>query len=174
MKYIRFLESTIKLRSNHSISEYKNIVNDSELRNNKSQFFNTEVNFKTALMFFINFENTISLSRSTSQSENQNKFINESLNNIFKVILKPSKNWWIQLSTEYFLPNLDEKSENYTFMDATIRYRPNNKKIELSLIAKNLFNETNFEQIQTSDFSTNIYRTNILPRYCLLSLTYDF
>lgn len=174
MKYIRFLESTIKLRSNYSISRYKNIVNDSELRNNKSQFFNTELNFKTALMFFINFENTIGLSRSTSQSDNQNEFINESLNNVFKVILKPSKKWWIQLSTEYFLPSLDEKSENYTFMDATVRYRPNNKKIEFSLIAKNLFNETNFEQIQTSDFSTNIYRTNILPRYCLLSLTYDF
>jgi len=37
-KYIPFLESTIKLSSNYSISEYKNIVNNSELRNNKSQY----------------------------------------------------------------------------------------------------------------------------------------
>jgi len=173
-KYIPFLESTIKLSSNYSISEYKNIVNNSELRNNKSQFLDTKLFMKTAFDGFINFENTVNLSKSISESDNSNQFINESLNNVFKIILKPTKKWFILLSSDYFLPNRNQKEENYVFLDATLRYRPKNKKIEFNLTAKNLLNETNFEQVQVSDFSTNIYRTNILPRYYLLNMTYIF
>ncbi|MBL4938891.1 MAG: TonB-dependent receptor [Lutibacter sp.] len=81
---------------------------------------------------------------------------------------------FILLSSDYFLPNREKKSENYTFLDASLRYRPKNKQLEFNFTAKNLLNEANFEQIQTSDFSTNIYRTNILPRYYLLNMTYNF
>ncbi len=173
-KYIPFLESTIKLSSNYSISEYKNIVNNSELRNNKSQFLNTKIFIKTAFDGFLNFENTINLSKSISENENSNQFVNESLNNTFKIILKPNKKWFVLLSSDYFLPNRINKTENYLFLDASIRYRPKNKNFEFNFVAKNLLNEDNFEQIQTSDFSTNIYSTNILPRYYLLNLTYNF
>ena len=173
-KYITFLESTIKLSSNYSISKYKNIVNNSELRNNKNQFIDTKVFIKTAFDGFINFENTINLSKSISENENSNQFSNESLNNTFKIIVKPAKKWFILLSSDYFLPNRENKSEEYVFLDASIRYRPKNKKFEFNFVARNLLNENNFEQIQTSDFSTNIYRTNILPRYYLLNITYNF
>jgi hypothetical protein len=173
-KYIPFLESTFKLSSNYSISEYKNIVNNSELRNSKTQFLSAKLFAKTAFDGVINFENTINLSKSISENENSNQFINESLNNTFKIILKPSKKWFVLLSSDYFLPNRENKSENHIFLDATIRYRPKNKKIELNFTAKNLMNEDNFEQIQTSDFSTNIYRTNILSRYYLLNMSYSF
>jgi hypothetical protein len=173
-KYIPFLESTIKLSSNYSISEYKNIVNNSELRNNKSQFLNTKLFMKTAFDGFINFENTVNLSKSISESDDSNQFINESLNNVFKIILKPTKKWFVLFSSDYFLPNRENESENYMFLDASIRYRPKNKKFEFNFVAKNLLNEDNFEQVQTSDFSTNIYRTNILPRYYLLNMTYNF
>lgn len=173
-KYISFLESTIKISSNYSISQYKNILNNSSLRNNKNKFLNTKIFFKTAFDGFINFENTVIFSKSISKSENSNEFINESFNNTFKIILKPAKKWFILLSSDYFSPNREKKSENYVFIDASLRYRPKNKKIEFNFTAKNLLNEDNFEQIQTSDFSTNIYRTNILPRYYLLNMTYNF
>lgn len=173
-KYIPFLESTVKLTSNYSISQYKNIINNSELRNNIGQFLNTKLFVKTAFDGFINFENSIDLAKSISESEASNQFINESFNNTFKVILKPSKKWFVLFSSDYFLPNKKKKSENYIFLDATLRYSPKNKRLEFNFTAKNLLNEDNFEQIQTSDFSTNIYRTNILPRYYLLNVTYNF
>ncbi len=75
-KYIPFLESTMKLSSNYSISEYKNIINNSELRNNKSQFLDTKLFIKTAFDGFVNFENTVNLSKSISENENSNQFIN--------------------------------------------------------------------------------------------------
>jgi len=173
-KYIPFLESTIKLSSNYSISEYKNSINNSELRNNKSQFLYTKLFAKTALDGFINFENTINLTESISKSKNSNKFTNRYLNNRFAIILKPAKKWFVLLSSDYFLPNRENTSEDYIFLDASIRHRPKNKKFEFNFVAKNLLNEDNFEQIQTSDFSTNIYSTNILPRYFLFNVSYNF
>lgn len=173
-KYIPLIDSTIKLSSNYSISEYKNIINSSELRNNKGQFLNVKLYFKTAFDGFFNFTNTFNFSKSISQSENSNQFTNESLNYTFKVVLKPSKKWFVLFSSDYFLPNRDNKSESYLFLDATLRYKPKNKNFEFNFVAKNLLNENNFEQIQTSDFSTSIYRSNILPRYYLLNIMYNF
>ena len=173
-KYIPFLESTIKLSSNYSVSKYKNIVNNSELRNNKGQFLESKLFMKTAFDGFINFENTLNFSKSISESNSSTSFSNESLNNVFKIILRPAKKWFMLLSANYFLPNRKNKSENYTFVDASIRYRPKNKKIEFNFVARNLLNKDNFEQIRTTDFSTILYRTNILPRYYLLNVTYNF
>ncbi len=173
-KYIPFLESTIKLSSNYSVSKYKNIVNNSELRNNKGQFLESKLFMKTAFDGFINFENTLNFLKSISESNSSTSFSNESLNNVFKIILRPAKKWFMLLSADYFLPNRKNKSENYTFVDVSIRHRPKNKKIEFNFVARNLLNKDNFEQIRTTDFSTILYRTNILPRYYLLNVTYNF
>ena len=173
-KYIPFIESTVKLSSNYSISQYKNIVNNSEIRNNKRQFLSTKLFIKTAFDGFVNFENTFSYSKSISQNENTNRFINESLNNTFKIILKPTKKWFVLLSSDYSLPNREIKTGDYVFLDASIRYRPKNDKFEFNFVARNLLNEDNFEQIRTSDFSKDIYRTNILPKHYLLNITYSF
>ena len=43
-----------------------------------------------------------------------------------------------------------------------------------SVDSLNLFNEDNFEQVQTSDISTTIFRSNLLPTYFLLNLTWNF
>ncbi len=174
IKYIPFMESTVKLNSNYSILKYKNIVNNSELRNNKSQFVNTELFIKTAFDGFINFENTLNVSNYISENENSQQFTNQSLKNTFKIIVKPFKRWNVLITSDYFLPNTKNKSENYTFLDTSIRYRPKNKKFEFSIIAKNLLNEDNLEQIQTSDFSTSRYRTSILPRYYLMKVSFNF
>ena len=173
-KYIPFLASTIKLSSNYSISKYKNILNNSELRNNKSQFLNTKIFIKTAFDGFINFENILNLSKSISASEDSNQFTNRSLNNSFKIILKPAKKWFVLLSWDYFLPDTEDNLKKYNFLDTTLRYKPRNKKFEFNITAKNILDENNFEQIQTSDFSTNIFRTNILPRYFMINMMFNF
>ncbi len=173
-KYIPFLESTLKLNTMYSISEYKNIVNNSALRNNKNKIFNGNLSIKTAFDGFIDFENTLDFLQSVSENENNNAFVNKSLSNNFIIKLKPSRRWSAVLSSNYFLPSIDNKAEEYIFLDASIRYKPKNEKIVFNFITKNLLNEDSFEQIQISDFSTSIYRINILPRYYLLSMRYNF
>jgi hypothetical protein len=173
-KYIPSFQSTVRLKSDYSVSNYKNIVNNSDLRNNKNQFFSTELFMKTAFDSKINFENVFRYKTNKSQSENSESFTNETVNNTFKIIAKPNKNLFILLSSDYFLPNTKKTNENYLFLDATLRFTPNSKKFELNVIAKNILNKTNFIQIQTTDYSTSSFQSNLLTRYFMLSISYSF
>jgi len=78
------------------------------------------------------------------------------------------------LTSEYFLPNLDQLENNYWFLSGNIRFRPKNKKWQYHLSAKNLLNIQNFEQIQVNDFSSSLYQSSILPRHFLIQGSYNF
>ncbi|WP_245539745.1 outer membrane beta-barrel family protein [Psychroflexus tropicus] len=173
-KYIPFTESTLKLTSNYSLSNFRNIVNNSDLRQNQNQFLSNSFFWKTAFEMPVNFENTFTYQYSESKSENQSAFINKSWQNTFKVIFKPSKKWFFIISSDYYLPNTEQSDEQFFFLDATIRHRPKSKKWGASFTMRNITNENNFEQVQTSDISTTIFRSNLLPRYFLLNLTWNF
>lgn len=173
-KYIPILESTLRLTSNYSLSGFINIVNNSDLRQNRNQFVSNSFFWKTALEIPVNFENTFTYQYSNSKNENQSAFVNNSWQNTFKVIVKPNKKLFVILSSDYFLPNTEDSDQNFSFFDATLRYKPSGKKWEASFVTKNLTNEANFEQVQTSDISTTTFRSNLLPRYFLINLNWSF
>ncbi|WP_394906487.1 hypothetical protein [uncultured Mesonia sp.] len=173
-KYIPFIESTLKLKSNYILSNFRNIVNNSDLRQNENQFLSNSFFWKTAFEIPLNFENTFSYRYSNSKSENQSAFINKSWQNTFKIILKPNRKWFVILSSDYYLPNTKQSDEQFFFLDATLRHRPKSKKWDASFTMRNITNENNFEQVQTSDISTTIFRSNLLPRYFLLNLSWNF
>jgi len=173
-KYIPFVESTIKLTSNYSISNFRNIVNNSDLRQNQNQFLSNSFFWKTAFEMPVNFENNFTYEYSKSKNENQLAFINKSWKYNFKAILKPTKRWFFIVSSDYYLPDTEQSDNQFFFLDATLRHTPKNKKWEARLEVRNITDENNFEQIQTSDISTTVYRSNLLPRYFLLNLTWNF
>lgn len=173
-KYIPFLESTLKITSNYSISNFRNVVNNSDLRQNRSQLLSNSFFWKTAFDIPVNFENTFSYQYSISKSEDQSAFVNKSWQNNSKIILKPTKRWFVILSSDYYLPNTNQSDQHFLFFDTTLRYKPKNKSWDASLTMRNITNENNFEQVQTSDISTTIFRSNLLPRYFLLNLTWGF
>lgn len=173
-KYIPFIESTITLTSNYSLSNFRNIVNNSDLRQNQNQFWSNSFFCKTAFEIPVNFENIFTYQYSNSKSENQSAFINKSWQNTFKVIVKPNKKWFLIISSDYYLPNTDQSDEQFLFLDATLRHRPKSKKWGASFTMRNITNENNFEQVQTSDISTTIFRSNLLSRYYLINLTWNF
>lgn len=171
-KYLPIIESTVRLSSDLSISNYKNIVNNSDLRNNKFQNLTSELFFKTAFDIKINFENQFKFFQSISKSEGSEQFQNKSIQNTFKIILKPSKKWFVLLSSDYYIPTLDKK-DKYIFLDASIRFTPN-KIYEVNFYAKNILNKKMFSQIETSDYSTTIFQSNLIQRYYMLNVNYNF
>jgi hypothetical protein len=173
-KYIDTLESTFKLTSQYSLSNYRNVVNNSDLRQNQRQLFSTTFFWKTAFDVSINFENSLSLEYSNSKNENQPAFTNTAFQNISKVILKPSNNLFIIFSSDYYLPDLSQRDLNFTFLDATMRYRPKSKKWDISFLLRNLANQENFFQVETTDISTVIFRSTLLPMHFLLNYKFNF
>lgn len=173
-KYIPFFKSTIKWSSMYSNNKYKNGVNFSDLRSNESSLFNNKFFLKTSLDLPLNFENEINLISSVTKTEDDLEFMNNSLNNSFRIIFKPIKSLSGTFSADYYLPNTKVKNENYLFLDTRFDYKPKDKNWELSFTAQNITNENIFQQIHTTDVSINLYRNNILPRFFLINFRYEF
>lgn len=173
-KYVSYIKSKIQLKTNYAISNYKNIVNNSNLRQNRSQFLSSTFFLKTAFDLPVNFENKFSYQYSNSKTQNQSTFINQSLQNTFNIAFKPLNKWLFVLSSDYYIPNTEKINEQFLFIDATLRHKPKSKKWSASFTMRNISNENNFEQVQTSDISTTIFRSNLLPQYFLLNLTWNF
>jgi hypothetical protein len=168
-KYITQIESNLKLIFNFTDADYINFLNNSDQRQNNSKMLEITLFNKSAYDGLFNYENSFQLSSSMSKNQNGPAFENILIDNTFKFIFKPSKNWFALLSYNCFIPKVGSRELAYNFIDTTIRYRPNEKKYEFSFTAKNLANENSFIQIQTSDYSTNVYQTNLIPRYFMFS-----
>ncbi|MCF6184178.1 MAG: hypothetical protein L3J56_06055, partial [Bacteroidales bacterium] len=173
-KYISFIDSKFDLSSDYSILQYNNIVNNSELRNNINHILNTKLRIGTAFSGFINFTNEFVYNTSKSKSEQGNVFIISSVNNTFNIRLTFSKRFFALITADYFLPDIRKNTNNYFFLDTDITFISKNKKSEFNITGKNLLNKNNYEQIQTSDYYVNVYKTNILQRYIMVTYSYNF
>ena len=173
-KFVPYLSSTFQLGYMFSYSKYYNIINNSDLRNNKNYYHNAEMTISTAFDTPVNFTNTLRVVQNVSSVQTGRKFMNTSYVNSFTLNVTPVKNWLFTSTIDYFLPDKENRSQNYIFIDALLQYRPNEKKYETGVTIKNILNESTFTKVDTNDYSTIIYRTNIIPRYWLLYFMYRF
>jgi hypothetical protein len=163
----------VKYNANYNIQNYKNIVNNSDLRNNQMKNFSNILELKTAFNIPLNFQNTFSYSRMLSRNEVSGSFLNQSWSNILSIVNRHGKNVAI-VGLDYFVPNTQRPQENYLFVDCSYAFNFKNSPISLDFIAKNILNKSNFEQIQTSDFSVTTYRSNVLGRYMMARVSCSF
>ncbi|SFI57287.1 TonB-dependent receptor [Olleya namhaensis] len=171
-KFIPALNTNIKLNTFHSLFNYKNIVNNSQLRSNKTNHTKSQLFLKTAFSTQLNFENETTHDYSKTLSELT--FTNSTFQNNFKIIYKPSKEIYGTLTANFFIPNLKKRSDNFTFIDTEIWYKPKNKDWQLSISASNLTNENSFLQIQNNDVSINTFSSDLLSRSLLLKFNHNF
>ncbi|WP_109302533.1 TonB-dependent receptor [Aquimarina sp. AU474] len=173
-RYIRFIRTTFKHSSQYSVANFKNVVNQSELRNGKSQNYNGSIFAKTAFGIPLNFENKITYTVNTYEIVGQSNNTNYSIKNALKAIVKPNKKWLFTITYDYFKPDTT-RNEDFSFLDFEIKYKPEKIKwISGRFVGKNLLDNRVFQQIQNSDFSTTVYQSNLIPRYFMLSLDVSF
>ena len=171
-KYVNFLNSNIKHVSNYGINNYKNVVNQSDLRNNQSRSYNAYFFITTVFNFPINFQNKFNYSNINFISDNQNSNTNISFNNNLKMLIKPNNKFLFTISYDYFKPNT-KLNEDFTFLDFEIKYKPKKMRfIEFWLTGKNLLNNTFFSQTENTDFQNTTYQSSLMPRHFLLTLDF--
>ncbi|MCI9846696.1 hypothetical protein [Flavobacterium pectinovorum] len=171
-KYIKFINSTIKHVSNFGHSNYKNVINQSELRNNQSLNYNAYFYLSTSFRLPVNFQNKFNYSTISFKSDDYDSNRNISLNNSFKILIKPSKFWLFTFNYDYYLPNTNNL-DDFTFLDFEVKYKPQRTKwIEFWLSGKNLLDNKFYSQTDNSDFQTTIYQNSLLPRYFILTLDF--
>lgn len=171
-KFVTFLNSNLRINTSLSRSEFNNIVNNSSLRKNSSIFNTNQFIWNTAFDFPINLESNTSLMYSKSESENQSSFTTTSIHNYSKLKFKLSNKLFFSFTSNFYKPHLKD-ADKFFFLDALLRYRPKNRKWEMSLIMRNIGNELNFEQTRTTDISTTTFRSNLLERHILLNVEWN-
>ncbi|MCV9929288.1 carboxypeptidase-like regulatory domain-containing protein [Flavobacterium sp. LS1R49] len=175
--YLGFLFSSIssivKLDLNYSSSNYKNIVNNSSLREVHSQSTVLGPELKSNFKGFFNYN----LGSKWTMTEFRTTVINKNTDNIsfldFLFVINKKLNAQIQ-TERYYFGNLDKENAKYYFLDLNANYIINNNKLSFSLSAKNLFNTQTFRQSFISDIVTSKTEYRILPRYVILKMDYRF
>ena len=173
-KYIKVLKLSIDHDSYFSIDNYKNSINNFELRNNKSKSYNGSISLISSFNFPVNFETLINFSTLNFSTNNVDQSSITTFNNSFKIIYKPIKNLIFSLSQDYYQQDL-KSGNNFNFIDFNLKYKSTKMKwLSFNLIGKNLSNTNSFNQINNSDYIYSAYQSNLLSRQFLISTNIKF
>lgn len=173
-KYLPLIQSTIKLSNGFHRSEYKNIINDSELRANVSDTYSLKFFVKTAFNIPVNLENEFLFLYDMTRSKNVVESFNMGrLHNNTKLMIKPDRNWILSSSFDYYQTNIKNSNEYY-FLDLLIRYKMPNKVWSFGVSAKNVTNNKIFNEYSVSDYYESSYSQSLNKAYLLFELGISF
>ncbi|MFL0148001.1 hypothetical protein V2598_06675 [Tenacibaculum maritimum] len=172
-KFIPYLSSTARLSINYSSNQYKNIVNNSVIRDNKINFISSTFYFKTAFDFPINIQNSFKYNRTSIIANEIDTAKNSSIINNLNLIWNQKKRFFTTLSFDYFKPNLLNPI-SYLFLDANLSYRTKNNKIQFTAQLNNVTNINTFNERQVSDIGLFESSQSLNERFYLLKMKFNF
>jgi hypothetical protein len=172
-RYITAISSNLKFSFSGTKSNYKNIVNNSDLRKVKNTNFDCGLELRSGFKGFFNYDIGTKYKYNEISTNTTNKFTDNvsflDLSFIF------SDKFNIQLQTErYFFGNLDKQNNTYYFADLDTRYTVKENKLTFSLSGQNLFNTEVFRSYSITDISMSKSEFRLQPRYVLLKMEYRF
>lgn len=172
-KSLKKIFLSFKHNSIYSINNYKNSINNQELRNNIEKTYTSNLYIFSLFNFPINFESKLSFSSSTYLVNDSSNANIQSLNSVFKVITKPFPNTIFSITNEYYKPDINS-NYSLSLFDFNFQYKSKIYKwLNFSLQGRNLFDIKNYSQTTTNDYSNTIYQTNLINRNFLLSTKID-
>ncbi len=170
--YLKRLSTNLKLDIGYFKSDFKNIVNNSALRqitsNNYNYGFELRSGFKGIFNYHIGTKWTTKKIKTTST----NSFTdNVSFLDLFFVF---NDKFNVTINSErYYFGNL-QNNNTYYFLDFNARYQLIENKLTLGLTGKNLFNTKSFRNFSVSDIGTSTTEYRLLPRFVLFKIEYRF
>lgn len=170
--YLKSLKSNIKLDLGYTKSEFKNIVNNSQLRQVISNSYNYGFELRSSYNGVFNFHIGSKWSETAIRTINTNSFSNNisflDLTFIF------NKKFDLQIQSErYYFGNLLTNNTFY-FLDVDLRYKLIENKLTIGLSGKNLFNTSRFREFSVNDIGSSTTEYRLLPRYVLFKSEYRF
>ncbi|WP_241148038.1 TonB-dependent receptor [Lacinutrix jangbogonensis] len=170
--YFKFISSNLKFDLGYIKSEFKNIVNNSNLRLVTSNNYNYGLELRSGFKGIFNYHVGTKWTRTEIETTINNSFTDNvsflDLSFIF------NKKLDFQLQSEiYYFGNL-QNDNTYYFLDFDASYKLIDNKLTLGLTGKNLFNTERFSSFSISDIGSSTTEYRLLPRFVLLKLEYRF
>lgn len=170
--YFKFISANLKLDLGYTKSEFKNIVNNSNLRKVTSENYNYGFELRSGFKGIFNYHIGTKWTTTEIETTINNSFTdNLSFLDLSFVF---NKKFDVQLQSErYYFGNL-QTDNTYYFLDFDARYKLIENKMTLGLTGKNLFNTKRFRNFSISDIGNSTTEYRLLPRFVLLKMEYRF
>lgn len=170
--YFNFISSNLKLDLGYSKNNFKNIINNSSLREIKSNTYKYGFEMRSGFSGVFNYHFGSIWNTNTIKTTTENSFTDNT--SFLDVSLIFSDKFDIEIQSEsYFFDNL-ENDNRYYFLDMETRYEILKDKLTLNISGKNLFNTKTFKNSSISDISSSTTEYNLLPRNIMLKIEYRF
>lgn len=170
--FFKSISSNLKLDLSYSNSEFKNIVNDSNLRTVISNNYNYGVEIRSGFNGIFNYHIGTKWTTSQVTTTLSNSFTNNS--SFLDLSFVFNNEFDIQIQSErYFFGNL-QTDNTYYFLDFNARYQLIKDKLTLGLTGKNLFNTEKFRNFSINDIGSTSTEYRLLPRFALIKIEYRF
>ncbi len=172
-KYFKSISSNFKIKASYTKSNYKNIVNNSELREIKSTNYDYGFELRSGFQGIFNYHLGSNWTTNRIESTITNSFTNNV--SFLDLTFTINEKFNFQIQTErYFFGAVEASDNTYYFADVGASYKLIKKKLTVSLSGKNLFNTETFKTFSISDISTATTQYRLLERFVLLKAEYRF
>ena len=169
--FFRLISSNIKFNLGYMRSQFKNIVNSSDLREVVSNTYNYGLEIRSGFKSIFNYHLGTNWSTTEIETAISNAFTD---NVIFLDLAFVFNKFDFQLQSErYFFGEL-QNNDSYYFFDVDLRYKFIENKLILGLSGKNLFDTQRFRTFSVSDIGSSSTEYRLLPRCMLLKIEYRF
>jgi hypothetical protein len=170
--YFKFISSNLKLDLGYTKSDFKNIVNNSNLRKVTSNNYNYGLELRSGFKGIFNYHIGTKWTTSEIKTTINNSFTDNVSFLDLSFVFNKKLDFQLQ-SERYFFGNL-QTDNTYYFLDFDARYKLIENKLTLGITGKNMFNTEKFKNFSVSDIGTSTTEYRLLPRFVLLKLEYRF
>ena len=172
-RYFKPISSNLKITVDGSKSNYKNSVNNSDLREINNNSLNYGFEIRSGFKGLLNYHIGSKWNYNEIKTTNTNSYTNTMTLIDLSFVINDRLNFQIQ-TERYYFGNLDKDSNEYYFMDLEARYNTASGKLHFSLSGNNLFNTETFRSYSLSDISISKTEYRLQPRYVLLKMEFRF
>lgn len=172
-RYFKTISSNFKLNIEGSKSNYKNSVNNSDLREVKSNSLIYGIEMRSGFRGVFNYHIGSKWNYKEVKTSITNSFTDTMTFLDLSFVINDKLNFQLQ-SERYYFGNLDRGSNEYYFMDLEARYTIPSNKLSFSLSGNNLFNTETFRNYNINDISISKTEYRLQTRYVLLKMDFRF
>ncbi len=171
--YFKNISSNLKLRGSLAQSNFKNIINDSDLRSVEQTVVTGGVEMRSAFTGFFNYHIGTSYDWTQVATSQTNSFLNNrsflDLSFVFTDRITA-----VVKGERFYFGNINEGDNTYYFLDADLRYSKEKSKWSFGITARNLANTQQFRNSFINDVASSTVSFRLLPRYVLFQTTFRF
>lgn len=172
-RYFKPIKSNLKINLGATRTNFKNIVNNSNLREVKNLNANYGFEFRSGFIGFFNYTIGSKWNYNQVQTTLKNNFT-DNMSFLDLSFMFSDKFTILVQSERYFFGNLDKNNSKYYFLDLETRYVVKENKLTFFLSGINLFNTKTFRNYSISDINISQTEYRLMPRYVLIKMEFRF